>query len=113
MADAPEKTLRRIDPLTRALKPVRKEIGALQKAMVFLLAKSDYTRRKPGDSVTSGEVEEKRQALLRAQALFDANVSELPDSMQTDTRLHDTRAALARLEVSLANLATGGAGAGS
>jgi len=29
-----------------ALKPVRQEIGVLQEAVVFLLARSDYTRRK-------------------------------------------------------------------
>jgi len=111
MADAPERPPRRIHLLTMALKPVRKEIGALQKAMVFLMARSDFTRRKPGDPVTAGEVEEKRQALLRVQALFDATVSELPDIMQSDSRTHDARAALARLEVSLANLATGAAAA--
>ncbi|RYE50719.1 MAG: hypothetical protein EOP21_03215 [Hyphomicrobiales bacterium] len=107
MTDSPfEKPVRRVHPVAKALHPVRRDIGALQEATVFLLARSDYTLRRSGDPVTVDEVEEKRKALLLTQALLDATVDKLPESLRADTRLHDTRAALARLEASLANLAS-------
>jgi len=105
MADQPEKPQRSVHPVTAALWPVSREIGALQEAAVFLLARSEYTRRNSGDPVTAAEVEEKRQALLRAHALFDATVSQFPERLRTDTRLNDVRTALARLKASLERIA--------
>lgn len=96
---------RRISPVVRALRPVQQQIGQLQEATAFLVARKLYALRQPGDRVTPDQVSEQRRGLAEILQLFDTTIAELPEKHRTDSRLSDTRAAIDRLSRAIDGLA--------
>jgi hypothetical protein len=96
---------RRISLVARALRPVQREIGELQEATAFLVARKLYALRQPTEQVSPDDIAAKRESLARILELFDATVQELPEKHRSDTRLDDTRAAIDRLSRVIDDLA--------
>lgn len=98
---------RRVSPVARALRPLQRTVGELQSEIAFLVARNLYAMRQPGDRVGESEVIEKRRALADALVELEAVVARLPARLRTDSRVGDTRAAIARLDQALDILSEG------
>lgn len=91
----PPHSLRKIHPVTRALKQTQDQIGQLNEATTFMIA---FAQRNSGDlSPLRPAIAENRQRLADATALLETAVSQLPVKHHIDSRLSDTRAALDRI----------------
>lgn len=92
---------RRVSPVTRALRPLHRKIGVLQGEIAFLIARNLHAMRQPGDRVALAEVATRRLMLAEARTELGQIGSELPERLQSDTRLRDTLAAIERLDSAL------------
>ena len=98
---AAPRSIRRVSPVARALRPVQLRIGILQEQVAFLIARNLYVMRQPGNPVGVLDVSEKRQELASTLAELESTIAALPEKLRTDGRLADTRAAITRLDKAL------------
>jgi hypothetical protein len=98
---ADPRPVRRISPVTRALRPVQLRIGLLQEQIAFLIARNLYDMRQPGDHADGPDVTSKRTELAAILAELTVIVATLPEKLRADGRINDTRAAIARLTEAL------------
>lgn len=98
---AAPRSVRRVSPVARALRPVQLRIGILQEQVAFLIARNLYVMRQPGDRIDGTDVTGKRAELVEALAELEATIAALPEKLRSDGRLSDTRAAIARLDKAL------------